>query len=79
MIICGGCYRPKDGESKCPNCNRYLFKVTNVEYSIKQWEWWVESLRNCSHDFCPHEFNEDGSITRGRGFTGYTGNTNKEI
>ena len=77
MIICINCYRPNESNDKsCLHCSGEAFKETkpNYKYSIKQWEHFIKSLsRGASHDFSPHEFNEDGTINRGGGRTGSTG------
>lgn len=71
MLICSKCYRPNDGEAECLYCGETVFGHIDRQYSVKQWEHWIESLRpNMAHDFMPHEFSEDGEITRGGGTTG---------
>ena len=74
MLICQKCWKPNEGEKQCTKCGGD-FKEGKAQYSMKQWGHWIESLRpNMAHDFYPHEFSEDGKITRGGGRTGSTGN-----
>lgn len=74
MLVCNRCYRPNSNEETCSYCSGDKFREIDRQYSIKQWQNFISSFKNgTSHDFYPHEFNEDGTINRGAGMSGSSG------
>lgn len=75
---CGYCLKPKINDDCCDSCSSNEVIYSTQYYTIKQWEWFVESLSGgCVHDFNPWEFDaETGCINRNNGFSGLIGPNN---
>lgn len=75
LEICKKCLKPKENDLECDHCGSEETIISRKYYSIKQWEYFIDSLKGGAlHDFYPWEFDEeDGGIKRGGGFIGTIG------
>ncbi len=67
--ICEKCLKPQLLDNKCDYCGSNKFIYCKKYYSVKQWEYFIDSIkRGVQHDFNPWEFDEEtGHINRGSG------------
>lgn len=74
LEICKNCLKPKEDDLKCDYCGSEETATSRKYYSIKQWEYFIDSLKGGAlHDFHPWEFNEDdGSIKERVSYSGPT-------
>ena len=74
MKLCNQCFHPWGADdTNCTHCQCDIWATCAVVYSVLQWENWLRSLHNCSHDFMPWNFNEDGTIKPLVGLDGISG------